>query len=653
MNASASQICVPRRLMPRAETTALAIGLLWTITAKLAVIIPHQTDSLAAAWVGVALPDIAFFGIAFLVMTLLYAWRPHPLISRAALLAAGLALCWSVANAAWLITTGVQLQPGMVLTLIRNFTEIWPIVFSYIQRNALLALPGLLTLAGVAVWFSWRVARPAPIDPRRSRHLRRGLYALLALAVAGVAGWTGHHRSDLGFRREVLGFSSHFQALLSMAQNVASPPESTQPARVVPLAGQRRVVPPTVSAEALPNIVLVMLESVSWRYTGLADPRLDTTPHLARLAAEGASFELTRVPVADTAKAFWVALTGTGPDVHSDHVEAVLVPDPYEALPTLLARAGYRSAFFQMSKGSFRCTPGLFANLAFDWAWFRENLQDPSADLGYLSGDDLRMLPAVAQWIDQDRGPTSHRPFFLMTITSVAHDPYEVPASFGPPKEDRLEAYLQAVRYTDHFLGQLRHMLQERGLEENTILCVIGDHGEEFQNASHRTRWIPCEDLLRVPWVIRFPERVPAGVRVDWPCSQLDVAPTLLELAGFDTSEAGFEGRDAFVPARPDRRLYFFSPYLDSPSGFVEGPRKFTWWPYNDLVFEHDLDTDPTENHPRMITGPRREQIIADIAAWRSGSHIHVPADADGERRVFGNWQVWFSGRSAWAEYIP
>ena len=88
---------------------------------------------------------------------------------------------------------------------------------------------------------------------------------------------------------------------------------------------------------------------------------------------------------------------------------------PYESLATILGRTGYRTAFFEMSKGNFECAPGFFSNMGFDWAWFRENLEDPSAYIGYLGGDDCRMIEPAFEWIK-----AGARPFFLLMITSVA-----------------------------------------------------------------------------------------------------------------------------------------------------------------------------------------------------------------------------------------
>jgi phosphoglycerol transferase MdoB-like AlkP superfamily enzyme len=119
--------------------------------------------------------------------------------------------------------------------------------------------------------------------------------------------------------------------------------------------GERQIVVPQCSPDKLPNIVLVLLESVSYSVTPLSDSKLDTMPHLARLTQEGVEFRRTYAPVSHTTKAFWATLTSTTPVIRGDYVEAIPMIRLYEGLPTILAKVGYRSAFFEMSRGSFEC----------------------------------------------------------------------------------------------------------------------------------------------------------------------------------------------------------------------------------------------------------------------------------------------------------
>ena len=638
-----------RKYWPRVELVVLACAFVVTILAKLVAVRAYQPVSLLSWWVSVAVGDVAFFATVAAAASFAYAVLPRRWLARIVLLAAVSILGWSLANAAWLYVTGVQLQPGVIFVILKHPAEFWPTVSPHVTRMPLpLVVGGCLAGLGALAWVGWRLVRPRPIGEHRRGYALVGVAGILAAlavltVVKGAAPEVG-----MGSVGPVLSYSSHGHVLTSLLPGRLDRDLGDLPTRVVPRVGERHVEFPAAPPGGWPNIVLVLLESVSYQASGLGKSSRGAMPTLSRLAAEGVEFAHTRVPVSQTGKAFWATLTGTTPDLYHDYAEAILVDEPYESLASLLRRVGYRSAFFQMSKGTFECAPGTFANLAFDWAWFRENLQDPSAHLGYLGGDDLRTLDPMFAWMDE--GP---RPFLAVMITTVAHDPYELPAWFSDPIDDRPAAYRRSVEYTDYVLGKLSERLDERGLTKNTVLCVLGDHGLSLRSHDRFGRWVPYEELIRIPWVIRWPERIEAGRKIEWPCSQMDVTPTLLSLLGFDIDRAGFDGRDALEPGPEDRRLYFYSGFVDSPLGCVTGVRKWVYWPYTESLFAYDLSLDPGETRPTTLEGAEKNQIVRDLLGWRDGTLIRVPARRFAEKTVFDHWQAFSSGRTAWAYYVP
>lgn len=474
-----------------------------------------------------------------------------------------------------------------------------------------------------------------------SRAALPGGAAMLMLLAHTVLG----ARQTPGPLQQTLGYSSHWWALESLLRR--GEPASSAQARRVPRAGERPVGLPATGAP-MPNIVLVFLESVS---ANVCDPNKKehaAMPTLARLADESAAFSDMRALVPQTGKVMWATLSGTTPDLGPDYVEAVLADEPYEGLPTLLRRVGYRSALFEMAKGSFECAPALCANFGYDQAWFRENLGDESSYLGYLAGDDFRMLEPALTWAARDR-----QPFLLTLFTSVAHDPFELPAWWGAkPTSDPHERYLQALAYTDAFLARLLEQLQQRGLADSTLLCVLGDHGESFRAESRTLRWVPYEETLRVPWILHWPGRLQAGVR-DWPCSQLDVTPTLLTLLGFDLSTAGFEGCNALRPTHGTRRRYFSAWYEGSPLGYVEGATKRVYWPQSGRVTECNLAADPAERSPVVLEPEPGAAVVAELRQWVHDARREFAARRFRHRKLYEHWQVFCSGRYARAYYVP
>lgn len=596
----------------------------------------------------VIVPDLLFFGTVALFVRCLYIIKPCSFSARFALVIAAWAALWSVLNTGWLISSDVQLQPGILTLLLSDFKDIWPLARSHVLHGLKhIVLLGVIVLVALGILLRCFL-RPAKVVASRRHHTKWALSLLVS--IFGVLGIGYYDRVNIGssFAGEVLGFSSHWYALayIFTGQHKASYP--LEHSSNIYHRGERRITPPNVPSHELPNVLVILLEGTSHVVTSLSDAENQTTPCLAGIAGDGVEFRTTRVPVPYTSKAYWATLTATSPVIMTDEVEAIPAEQPYESLATILGGAGYRTAFFEMSKGNFECAPGFFSNMGFDFAWFRENLEDPSAYIGYLGGDDCRMIEPAFKWVKEAEGP-----FFLMMITSVAHDPFEVPSWFAEPKQDPYEKYLQTVRYTDYFIEKVCGELAANGLEDNTIVCILGDHGTSFRTNQARGRWIPYEEVIRIPWVLRWPGHVQPGKVIDWPCSQMDVTPTILKLIGFDISKADFDGRDAMAKPESARRFYFSSLLLNSPLGFVEDSRKVVYWPYIEKVFEYDLQTDPNEENAMRISGDKLQEIKNSVQTWKERSQIAVDAKKHTKRFLFSHWQVFSSGRSAWAYYVP
>jgi len=632
--------------IPRVEILLLLAGLGCTILGKMAVVRSYAPADFVTETAIVAFPDILFFAIVALLIRLMYVLKPSAFCARCAILIAAIVVVWSVLNTAWLMVSGVQLQPGILTLFLFDFKDIWPLAKAHVlQGIKQIVLLGIGVLA-VGAFFLRCLLRPRKIASSR-RNNALWVVALVVI-ISGALPLSILTRAGAGssFAGEVLDFSSHWHALTSTVANWHRRPYPLTHSPNIYLAGQREIDTPNIPSGNLPNVVLVLLEGVSHSVTSLSGR--PTTPHLARLAGEGVEFRTTRVPAPYTSKAYWATLTATTPVIDMDEIEAIPAERPYESLATILSGAGYRTAFFEMSKGNFECAPGFFSNLGFDWAWFRENLEDPSAYLGYLGGDDCRMIKPACEWIEEDG-----EPFLMMMITSVAHDPFDIPDWFEKPEEKAYDKYLQTVRFTDHFLERLCRELQNLGVYENTLICVLGDHGTSFRTEQAKGRWIPYEEVIRIPWVMSWSGHIRAGQVVEQPCSQMDVTPTILSRIGFGIANAGFEGRDALTDVDQERKLYFSSLLPNSPLGYVQHDRKVVYWPYIDKAFEYDLTADPREEHPVTIAAERMEEIEQDIRRWEGMSQIAVDPKKHTQRFVFSHWQIFSAGRSAWAYYVP
>jgi arylsulfatase A-like enzyme len=107
--------------------------------------------------------------------------------------------------------------------------------------------------------------------------------------------------------------------------------------------------------------------------------------------------------------------------------------------------------------------------------------------------------------------------------------------------------YDSAIRALDAELARLFERLRAAGLDRDTAVVFLSDHGEEFHD--HGRMWHGqgvYGEMMHVPLLVRWPARVPAGLTVDEPVQLLDVMPTLLDLAGL-AHPAGLHGQ-SLVP---------------------------------------------------------------------------------------------------------
>jgi choline-sulfatase len=257
------------------------------------------------------------------------------------------------------------------------------------------------------------------------------------------------------------------------------------------------------------------------------------------------------------------------------------------------------------------------------------------------------------------------RPFFLMASLTHPHDPFVIPQRYWdlyegkpipPPRvriaRDRLDAhslrlrhvigadleevtdaqilsarraYYAAISYVDEQFGLILGSLRETGLDENTVIILCGDHGEML---GERGLWYKMnffEASIRVPLVMHAPWAFTPRV-VTNSVSNVDLLPTLLELAGLARDEAApLDGRSLVPLARgesiPASAVY--AEYLGegavAPMIMIRcGPLKFIHAP-GDPDQLYDLAGDPDELVNLAADPGRRETVDLFRAEIRKG----------------------------------
>src|SRR5690606_32373445 len=133
--------------------------------------------------------------------------------------------------------------------------------------------------------------------------------------------------------------------------------------------------------------------------------------------------------------------------------------------------------------------------------------------------------------------------------------------------------------------------LREQGDLQDTLIVIVGDHGEAFGQHGTVVHGIDTfDESVRVP-LIFFNERLFAGTTSPEPVRLIDVAPTVLGLLGA-TPPPQFQGLDLSGPLRP-KRAFFAAWFFDTTLGYAEAERKFIYYPEADDLLVFDLSRNP------------------------------------------------------------
>ena len=298
-----------------------------------------------------------------------------------------------------------------------------------------------------------------------------------------------------------------------------------------PLFGAPLVLAPEPRGSGA-NVVLISLDTLRSGFVGGTLDGLAITPFLDRLAAQGTRFEQAVAPYPSTTASHMSLLTGVYPATHRTVFAGSPSPKGLPGLAGTLAEAGWTTGAVT-ENGMITAVSG-FAR-GFDT--YREN---KSVSIWDARGDIETTFDEARSWLRRHR----EQRFFLFVHTYEVHDPYT-----PPPRHDRFSApsttagarsgvensrrkYAGEVLYADRMVEGLVSELARLGLDDDTIVVITSDHGEEFgEHGGWYHSFTVYDEVLRIPALLSGGP-VPAGLRVAEQISLIDLAPTLLDLVG-------------------------------------------------------------------------------------------------------------------------
>jgi N-acetylglucosamine-6-sulfatase len=434
-----------------------------------------------------------------------------------------------------------------------------------------------------------------------------------------------------------------------------------------------------------PNLVLFVADDQAAKALGAtgAFPFL-ATPGMDRLAAEGASFANAFVTTSLCSPARASLLTGCYAHTHGVRQNGVADPDDSLPLfPALLQDAGYRTAFI----GKWHMASGATASPrpGFDtWVSFpgQGEYDDPAInDNGVLQRVPGYMTDLLTDYAVRFIAEHAAEPFCLILAHKAVHDPrtpaprhldafpdaaLPEPPSFaddcyGKPRwlrrailygespeawaasatlpvperlppatwdahDPALLRYLRCLLALDDSVRRVTDALEREGLLDHTCVIHTSDNGYFLGEHRRADKRLMYEESIRVPLLVRYPPRVRAGSTLSPLVLNLDLAPTLLELAGV-TPPPGMHGRSLWPvledDAAPWRQSFLYEYWVDpwAPAfPLTQGVRtaqyKLIRFPEvtGDTDELYDLVNDPLELDNR-IADPMRAAVVAALDA--------------------------------------
>lgn len=407
-----------------------------------------------------------------------------------------------------------------------------------------------------------------------------------------------------------------------------------------------------------PNFVFILIDDLRYDALSCTGHPIFRTPNIDRIAKEGARFANAFVTISLCAPSRACFLTGRYAHSHGILNNGTQLSDDIATFPQVLQKAGYDTAF--MGKWHMDQQEGVRPGFN-RWVSFKGQgtYMTPMLNVdgetfksaGYMT--DLLTKYAV-DWLNQPRSSPfclylSHKAVHGPLHPAVRHSKLYSDDTFATPKNSGIApqepAWLAECRKTRHgwadkdpqefqrdygrvlagvddSVARVLSTLESRGVLDNTVVIFAGDNGYFLGEHGLVDKRAMYEESIRIPLLMRYPRLAKAGTVVEEMVLNIDICPTIIDLAGERAPEGvqGVSAKPLLAGRKSGWRQDWFYEY-DEEKAFaaptVRGVRTQRWkyveYPeIKDTAELYDLKNDPGEMH-NLIGEPKCADILADM----------------------------------------
>ena len=369
----------------------------------------------------------------------------------------------------------------------------------------------------------------------------------------------------------------------------------------------------SLSASDSPNIIVIIADDHRWDATDFMQSRMDnlgrtarfpwldgTTPNLNRLSNEGVHFDNAFTVFSTCSPSRATMLTGVYPHIHGVTNNSTPFPTNSTTYPSLLKANGYATGYFgKWHHGQQTQRPGFDTVATFhgQGSYFSTPFYD--------GNNNLIRTTSSSEWVDDvstnyaidfiEQQNNAQNQFLLVLGFKTPHQPFDppnrtediyseqsaldVPNLNSPPPGQSIDVnqgnyagilrkYMSTIAGIDGCVGSVLDKLEQLNIENNTAIIYISDNG--FFRGEHKLgdKRAPYEESIRIPLMIRYPQEQAAPRIVNNIALNLDLAPTILDIAGLSIPQS-MQGR-SLLPLIKDQnpsdwRQFFFYQYNHDP----------------------------------------------------------------------------------------